>query len=146
MNNLPDDQNPRGANPVQPPAVPPVPGLQKEHEVAPQSETARLEELVAEMELEPEVEQAGLEQRSETITLPEDVRQLGVEATGEAQPVATQPVGPELPLSDEKIEQGLHARIWSSFRWFAVWCVRQLQKAHFHLKKIGNRIIRERDS
>src|SRR3989344_5249031 len=146
MTNLPDDQNPRGANPVQPPVAPPAPGLQKEHEVAPQPETARLEELITEMELTPEIEQVGVEKRSETITLPEDVRQLGVEATGPAQPVATQPVGPELPLTDEKIEQGLHAKIWSSFRWFAVWCVRQLQKAHFHLKKIGNRIIRVQDS
>jgi len=145
MTNLPDDQNPRGANPVQPPVASPAPGLQKEHEVAPQSETARLEELIAEMELTPEIERVGVEKRSETITLPEDVRQLGVEATGPAQPVATKPVGPELPLSDEKIEAGLHANIFSSLKWFAWWCIRQLQKAHFHLKKIGNRIVRERD-
>lgn len=142
MTNLPDDQNPRGVNPVQPPATP---GLQKEHEVAPQSEVARLEELVTEMELTPEVERVGVEKRSETITLPEDVRQMGVETTGPAQPLETKPIGPELPLSDEKIEQGLHANIFSSFKWFAWWCVRQLQKAHFHLKKIGNRIVRERD-
>lgn len=125
--------------------IPPTPGLTKEAEPPVAAlETPDLEEIVADVELEPELEAAGVEKQSETIVLPPDMKKMGVKAVGHTQPAQPATVIP-LPLTDDQIEVGLHAQIISSLRWLAEWCVRQLKKAHLHLKVIAGHAVRERD-
>ena len=124
----------------------PASGFGKEKELLPQSEAPLLEEIKTDLELSPELEKAGLERRSETIHLPQDLQNMGVTAHGPAQPVSQQAATIALPLTDDQIDLALHQKIWSNIRWLGEWCVRQLRKAHFHLKKISGKVVRERDT
>lgn len=148
MQNLPQDDkgnpptsSPGGLNTV---VSPQAAGVSKETEPIPGGEAPQLEEIVADVELEPEVEAAGVEKKSETVTLPPDVKKMGVAPVGPSQPVSTAPKV-KLPLTDDQISTGLHAQIISSLRWLAEWCIRQLKKAHFHLRVIAGHAIREPD-
>jgi len=47
-----------------------------------------------------------------------------------------------LPLTDEMVEQGLHAPISSSLRWLAEWAVYLLKRAHIVLKRIHGQVKR----
>ncbi len=123
----------------------PTPGVSKEAEPGTGGgEAPQLEEIVAEVELEPDVERSGVEKKSEVVTLPPDLKKMGVSAVGPQQPVAFSTTV-KLPLSDDQIAVGLHAKIIFSFRWLAEWCFRQLKKAHFHLRVIAGHAIREPD-
>lgn len=153
MNNLPADQNLKptstGSSPVaptQPTINQPAPagGVQKEVEFPRGSETPMVEETLADVELSPEVEASGVQKKSETIDLPPDIRQMGVEAVGPTQPHGGGTTV-KLPLDDTQIVQGLHAQILNSLRWLAEWCIRQLKKAHFHLRVISGQVVRERE-
>jgi hypothetical protein len=87
-----------------------------------------------------------IQKTSETIDLPADVRKMGVTEVGPSAPLVEPAVEVKLPISDVRVEQGLHAPVVSNFRWLAQWCLRQLQKAHLHLKKLtGGAIVREHD-
>ena len=101
-----------------------------------------IEEINPDVEMTAELIQAGVQKRSETIDLPPDVASLGVSGTGPAQPLPTT-VTIQLPLSDEQIETGLHAKLTSSIRWLAEWCIFRLKKLHIHLKVIAGRIVRQ---
>ncbi len=87
-----------------------------------------LEEVASEVEVSPELQAIGVEKYSERVDLPPDVVKMGVTASGPGQPVQPAQVV-VLPLTDEEINQGLHASILSSLRWLAEWCVRQLKKS-----------------
>lgn len=136
---------PFGAQPIATPVVPSstLGGVSKEHELPVKSEENQIEEVVEDIELEPDLERLGIEKTSEAVTLPPEVRQMGVTATGPAQPVQTSTTTVKLPLSDNLVLVGLHASILSSLRWLAEWCIRQLKKAHIHLKKLGGNVVRE---
>lgn len=149
MQNLPQDD--QSNTPASPPAglksvvSPPAAGVSKETEPLPAGEAPQLEEIVAEVELEPEVEAAGVEKKSERVTLPPDVKKMGVTPVGPSQKVVATSTSVKLPLTDDQVTTGLHAQIISSIRWLAEWCVRQLKKAHFHLRVIAGHTIREPD-
>ena len=117
-------------------------GLQKEQEPFVNSETGTIEEVYSDIELEPSLEAIGVTKKSETIQLPSDVARMGVQAVGPTQPVVFTGVI-KLPLTDDQIIVGLHAQIISSLRWLAEWCLRQLKKAHIHLKSMGGKTVRE---
>ena len=117
-------------------------GMLKEQEPLVSSETGTIEEVYVDIELEPSLEAIGVTKKSETIQLPPDVARMGVQAVGPNQPVAFTGVI-KLPLTDDQIIVGLHAQIVSSLRWLAEWCLRQLKKAHIHLKSMGGKIVRE---
>lgn len=115
-------------------------GVDKEKE-AKQIVEGPLEEIV---EPEPSGEIARhLVKTKEEIRLSPDLKTMGVST-----PVATKAVSDTattsltLPLTDDQIALGLHAQILSSLRWLAEWCLRQLKKAHMHLKKAGGHFIR----
>lgn len=117
------------------------PGLTaKEKEFLVKQEVAALEEVRRELELAPEVEKAGVKVQKEEIELPPPLPKMGVSQTGAELPVSPPTV--TLPLTDDKIATGLGASIWASIRWLAEWCLRQLKKVHFKLKKVHGRIIR----
>lgn len=81
-----------------------------------------------------------VEVRKDTIEVPPDLKKIGVVSTGTTQFPAYQSI--VLPMSDEKVEAGLHAPITSSIRWFAELCLFILKQAHLTLKKIHGKIIR----
>lgn len=119
-------------------------GMQKEQEPVKPPEAGPIEEVVQEVEVAPELEAMGVEKRSETINLPPDLKKMGVKAVSPTQP-ATPATTIPLPLTDDQIMVGLHVRIISSLRWLAEWCLRQLKKAHYHLKVIAGHAVREKD-
>ncbi len=81
-----------------------------------------------------------IEHRKETIKIPSDLKDLGIEAREEAAFQKTEEV--ILPLTDEKIEEGLHKPITSSWRWLAELALYILKQAHLTLKKIHGHIRR----
>lgn len=139
----PADNTIPSANKQQPPSVANA-TIHKEHEI-PLASTASeaVSEMTTEVEISPEVEKAGVTAYKETIELPPDIKKLGIAPTGSATPVVTTVVPPVvLPISDDKVVAGLHARLLSSLRWLAVWCIKKLKKAHIILKIIHGKIIR----
>lgn len=143
------NQNSTPVSAVSSSAPMPVTGhTSKEAELMPASENHGFSEIKTDMEVEPGMEKF-MQPTQERIDLPIDLKQMGMSATGPAQPVATTvAVAPpiKLPLSDEAIEKGLHQNITSSIRWLAEFCVRQLKKAHYHLKRLaGGQVVREQD-
>ena len=110
----------------------------------PGGDIGKIEEIVSDVELAPELEQAGVKTFSDSIELPPDVKKMGVVAQGPTQPMTTTATI-KLPLSDDQVLVGLHANIMSSLRWMAQWCIRQLKKAHLHLKEVGGKAVRERE-
>lgn len=78
--------------------------------------------------------------RKETIELPKELKDAGVNPVNNPQFANYKPVN--LPLSDEKIEQGTHAPVTSSFRWLSELCLYILKHAHLTLKNIHGKIVR----
>lgn len=99
-------------------------------------------EIGKEVELPPEVVKAGVSIHSDTVVLPPPVTQLGVKQTGVKAPPPVPTTTVALPLSDDKIAQGLHQSIMSSWRWLSEWCVRQLHAVHMTIKSIHGKVTR----
>ncbi len=78
--------------------------------------------------------------RKETIELPADLKKIGVHEVVETKFPSYQTV--TLPLSDDKVYQGLHEPISSSLRWFAELCLYLLKRSHLTLKNIHGKVIR----
>ncbi len=116
----------------------------KELEAVEISPTETLQEVSKEPEIPKEVEKAGVMKVSETIELPPDVKKLGVVSSGASTPITTTQVLPKvvLPISDQQIIVGLHAKITSALKWLSTWCIRKLKKAHIALKVIHGKIVR----
>lgn len=102
-----------------------------------------LTEIGKEQEISQEVKQAGVVQRQENIEVPIDMQQMGVRPTGISTPVPFKPTL-KLPITDEKIEKGLHKSIINSLRWLAEWCFFQLKRVHLTLKVIKGVVRRVR--
>lgn len=85
------------------------------------------------VEAEPPTEIAPFVQaRAETIKLPDDVKKMGVVATNST-PIFKDEQALKLPISDEKIIEGLKQPVSSSFRWFAELMRYLLRQAHLKL-------------
>lgn len=121
-------------------------GLGKEREIPKQVKIETIQELSKDVELTKEVAEAGVSEIKGVIDLPPDIKKLGVTQTGAMTPAVSTTALPQvvLPISDPQIIVGLHAKIVSSFRWLAAWCVRKLKKAHIALKVVHGKIIRVR--
>ena len=106
--------------------------------VSKETKEVGLQEVV---EHEPEKEVSPfVQKRAESIKLPDDLKQVGVQATETTQYPTYQNVN--LPLSDEKIEAGLHAPITSSLRWLATLAEYILRSAHLQLRIIHGHAVR----
>lgn len=132
--------------PSAPAPAPPQPVSRiKEQEPVTVPEAPQIEE-VGIVEVAPEIKEAGVVVKSETVEIPPDVGQLGVTHAGYSSPITPQqPTGPRLPLSDDKIAVGLHARVLESIRWLAEWCVKQLKKGHWVIRNTNGHITRVRE-
>jgi hypothetical protein len=147
MADLPDLSVP--PPPVSTPPAPVGAGMNKEAEPAPRAglrpeAPLPIVDLGRELDLPKEVTAAGVSQHPTVVSLPHPVAAQGVQPAGQN---VTSGSGATvtLPLTDEKIEEGLHAGIGSSVRWLAVWCVRQLKRMHIGLRKVGAAWVRVRE-
>jgi hypothetical protein len=105
---------------------------------SPAPEKYHLREVV---EHEPEEEvRPYVTHRQETVAIPEELEKVGVQATSTPKFTSYQNV--KLPISDDKVLEGLHAPIDSSFRWLATLATYILKKAHLGLKKIHGHAVR----
>lgn len=113
---------------------------QKETEPPKKSEFLTIQEKV-EREIEDKEVKPFVKIKPETIKIPPDLKKIGVQT-----PVSTPKVFTyqqiKTPIPDEKIIQGLHAPITSSFRWLATLAVYILKMAHLRLKVIGGKVVR----
>lgn len=117
----------------------------KEREVLSQVESALEEPLQLEEMVSKEVREVGVEIHPTTIELPPDLRKIGVSPSGSTASVVHQggtSPSVSIPLSDQQIVVGLGGSIWSSVRWLAEWCLRQLKRAHIVLKVVGGKVMR----
>jgi len=78
--------------------------------------------------------------RKETIELPPDLKKMGLRAASSTKFPSYQTV--VLPISDDKVLQGLHAPIYSSLRWLATLAWYLLKKAHLTLKVVHGHVVR----
>lgn len=122
---------------------------QVEHEPVPASSDVDLKEAVhehSEINLPKEIAE-HVKEVSQRPEIPEDIEKAGLAHTGTASPVkkATGKTV-KLPLTDDEIAKGLHAHIWESIRWMAVWCARKLKKAHIAIKEVHGKLIRNENA
>ncbi len=116
-------------------------GHTKEVEPGPGStESGAIREVV---EAEPSAEVAPFVQaRAETIKLPADVKKMGAVATNST-PIFKDEQVLKLPISDEKIIEGLKQPVTSSFRWFAELMRYLLRQAHLRLMVFKGKVVRQ---
>jgi len=114
-------------------------GLTKETEPAVTIEEKY--EIKESVEYKPEEEVgAYVQPRKETIELPPDLKKMGVQSASSTNFPSYQAV--VLPISDDKVLQGLHAPIYSSLRWLATLSWYLLKKAHLTLKVVHGHAVR----
>lgn len=111
--------------------------------ITPPQELSSVRDLGKEEELAPEVSAVGVRAVRDEIEIPPDIVKMGVAPPLGQMPVTTV-VGIKLPITDEKIEQGLHQSVLSSLRWLAEWCIYQLKRAHLTILKIQGKVRRVR--
>jgi len=97
-------------------------------------------EAVAPPDLSKEVASAGVTVHPTTIPVPLPVAQMGVQPGAANVPMPTATV--TLPITDDKIAEGLAKSIKESFRWLAEWCVRRLKQVHMGLQSIHGKLTR----
>lgn len=131
-------------NPTVKSVTPQGAGTAKEVEVTHTApvESSVVTEVGQEMPLVPEVSHVGVSLHPTTVEIPKTVQQLGVKPVGQytPKPAVSALV---LPLSDEKIAEGLHQSITSSWRWLSQWCIRRLKELHIALNAKGGKVVRE---
>ena len=125
----------------QPQSVPVSPTKEAEP-LSSKTEFFQIEKTVEHKITDEEVKQ-HVEERKENIELSPDLKTVGVETTSSPQFSTTQTVN--LPLSDDKVVQGLHAPLTSSVRWLATLAVYILKQAHMTLKTVHGKVMRVQD-
>lgn len=108
----------------------------KESEPIGISSAQELMEPIRAPELSKEV--AGYIEQREKMKVPPDLKSMGVQATDDVHGST----GPTFPISDEKIEEGLHQPVNSSWRWLSQFLLYHLQKMHLTLKKVHGHVVR----
>jgi hypothetical protein len=117
---------------------PPISKPKEAEPASPKSEKIEFKETV-EHKLEKQVT-PYVQVRKETIELPPDLKKMGLQSSSSTNFPSYQTV--VLPISDDKVYQGLHAPISSSLRWLATLAIYLLRKAHLTLKVIHGHVIR----
>lgn len=113
----------------------------KEQEFFATQEALQLEQVRHELELAPEMKEAGMETLHDEVKLPPSLKQIGVQKIGELGNLSQAPAA-AVPLADDKIISNTGSSVWASLTWLALWCLKQLKKAHVKLKKIHGKVIR----
>lgn len=117
--------------------------LHKEREAPAVQVSESVSQIKEDVELPEEVEKAGVIAHKETFEIPPDLKKIGMQQAGSAVTAAPQSLpGVILPVADNIVYIGIHAKVTDALRWLAAWCVRRLKKAHLMLKKVHGKIIR----
>ncbi len=102
-------------------------------------EVIRYHEPIEQQELDEDVKQY-VDVRKVKPEIPPELKKIGLK---EANPDLFKDVGNvKLPLSDDKIAQGLQAPLTSSLRWLATFALYLLQQSHMTLKTVHGKVIR----
>lgn len=122
------------SDPLNPPSVGGAPGGKKEAISAPSSGIedvpgVQVIEQEPNVEIGPEVQGWIEKAKQDNINIPKEVVVADNTAMSPTGVYAAQPVI-VLPLTQKKLQQGLHMDIKHSVRWLAVWCVRLMKKFH----------------
>lgn len=145
MSNLPTDtstNDTQAAIPSAPPSSPVTPSGNKEVVGASiDTKEGLVDATGQEMELPKEVVSAGVRMQPTTVPIPPAVAQMGVSPSGPSAPVQTAPAV-VLPLSDDRIAQGLRQSVADSWRWLSEWCVKRLKQLHIGIRAAGGKFIR----
>jgi hypothetical protein len=92
-------------------------------------------------EHEPVIETSQyVQSKPETIKIDRELEEIGVSPVKSTKFPSFMEV--ELPISDEKVIEGLEEPVDSSFRWLAELAISMLKKAHATIKKIHGKIVR----
>lgn len=80
-------------------------------------------------EIGAELREHGVEEVKETVELPPEVKEAGVEAVDQfaAYEPPKENLMPQIPLTTQQMQKGLHARVADSLLWLVYWCVRQIE-------------------
>ncbi len=113
----------------------------KEQEFFAAQEALQLEQVRHELELAPEVKEMGVENLHDEIEIPPALKKIGLQNTSVPISIPQVPVI-STPLADDKIVSNTGSSVWSSLTWLALWCLKQLKKAHVKLKKVHGKIVR----
>jgi hypothetical protein len=84
--------------------------------------------------------QPYVEAKPENVELPQELKQAGLQPVESTQFPTYQNI--KLPISDDKVLQGLHQPITSSWRWLAAFSLYLLGQAHLGLKRVHGRVVR----
>lgn len=101
-------------------------------------ESLQMQESV-EHEVPPEIKHY-VQPKQETIKLPPDLTKLGLQPVTTTQFSSYKNV--KLPISDEKVVEGLHEPVSSSKRWLSEFALYILRQAHLTLRVVGGKVIR----
>lgn len=88
-----------------------------------------------------EVTAAGVRVHPTSIPIPQPVAQMGVTPAGKNVPPPPVPAV-ALPLTDDKIAEGLKQTITSSWLWLAHWCLKKLKQIHLGIQSIHGKTVR----
>ncbi len=110
------------------------------------SEVVTIPEDSGEREATPESEapvEDYVEVQEEEIDIPPDLKQIGVQQPAHnASNIPMQYQNVKLPISDDKVIQGLQQPIDSSMRWLAEFAMYILRHAHLGLKVVHGKVVR----
>lgn len=114
-------------------------------EAAPAAETApqpeQQEQTVERVaELQPADVSQYVQEKKDDIEVPPELQKHGLKPVPSTQSVPYQNI--QLPLSDEKVLEGLDKPVTSSYRWLAELAKFMLFQAHLQLKKVHGRVVR----
>jgi hypothetical protein len=102
-------------------------------------ESSPIHEAIEKQEVEPDVA-PFIEVKPQNITVEPDLKKHGLQPIEKTKYKDFQNV--VLPLSDEKIEKGLHEPVTSSLRWLATFATYLLHQSHLKLKVIHGKVVR----
>lgn len=109
-----------------------------------ESKKDEVKEDAAEAEPAPEQAQAPVSQFvqevKDEVEVPPELIKVGLKPVAQSDNPAYQNV--KLPISDEKVMEGLDKPPTSSYRWLAELCRYMLRLAHIQLKKVHGHVIR----
>jgi hypothetical protein len=99
-------------------------------------ESNLLQEVPQVPEISTEMKEHGVEVGSETVELPQEVKQAGVEAVDDlaVYEPPKENLTPNIPLTTQQMQKGLHAKVADSLLWLVYWCIRQINMS----KRIKN--------
>lgn len=104
------------------------------------SEKASTEEII---EMEPQIDEEQsvvIEERPQDIELDPELKKAGLQAISSNN--YPEYLNIKVPITDDKVMQGLRAPITSSLRWLAALTVYILQQAHIKLKVVHGKTVR----